>query len=283
MNDQQDLMIPGTAGALSVRTKGLARRREHVVVLVQGANLSGQAGYDFSFPGGSDYSVMDAMVARGIGAVTFAVRGYAKSECRHDAFKVDTDAAIEDLATVVDWVGRQFNALPHLAGWSWGGRIVARYVQANAGKVARVVLLDPALGGGNRILPEPTDAWWSGGWDYFHDRLEPEYSEEALRRALADFVIAQEPRSPNGIRLENARGSTASDASLITRPTLMLYGSAAAQQNYMQGGLQRADFFEKLATRDKSLHIIPDCGDYAHLQLPRRRLHTAVADFLLQQ
>jgi len=281
MATANDLMIEGRVGRLSVRTKGLEQAFPHVVVLVQGANLSGQAGFDFGFPGGDDYSMMDMFVARGIGAITFSVRGYAKSDGPADAFEVDTDAAIEDLDTVVKWLASQGHKRVHLAGWSWGGRITARFTETHAAVVDRLALLDPALGGGNKILPVPTESWWSGGWQYFHDRLEEEYTDPAARRALADFVVQHEPSSPNGIRLENARGSIAPRAALITRPTLMVYGSAAGQQNYMQGGITRGEFFEQLATHDKALCIVPDCGDYAHFQRPRKRLADCVADFLL--
>ena len=75
-----DLFIPGPAGQLSVRTKGLEARPVNVVILVQGANLSGQLGYDFTFGGRSDYSMMEALVARGFGVVTFSVRGYRDSD-----------------------------------------------------------------------------------------------------------------------------------------------------------------------------------------------------------
>ncbi len=281
MAERVDLMVAGPCGRLSVRTKGLESHPAHVVVLVQGANLSGQAGYDFSFPGGTDYSMMDMMVSRGIGAVTFSVRGYAGSDAPRTLFSVDTDAAIEDLAAVLEWLRDAGHARPHLAGWSWGGRITGRYAQVHGEHVARLALMDPALGGGNRIPPDPTEEWWSGGWEYFHDRLEAEYTDEAARRALADFVVAHEPRSPNGIRLENARGSIAPIAAAITRPTLMIYGSAAGQQNYMQGGIARSTFFEELGTSDKALSVIPGCGDYAQFQRPRRRFADAVADFLL--
>ena len=276
-----DLMISGPCGRLSVRTKGLERRQTHIVVLVQGANLSGQAGFDFQFAGGADYSMMDMFLARGIGAVTFSVRGYALSDAPANLLSVGTDAALEDLGAVLHWLRASGCARPHLAGWSWGGRICARYTQAHGEQVARLALLDPALGGGNRIPPDPTEEWWSGGWDYFHDRLEAEYTDEEARCALADFVMAHEPRSPNGIRLENARGSTAPDPAAITRPTLMIYGSAAGRQNYMQGGVTPTQFFDNLGTDDKTFSIIPGCGDYAHFQRPRRRFADSVADFLL--
>ena len=42
---------------------------------------------------------------------------------------VDTDAAIRDLVTVLDWVKAQGYARPHLLGWSWGGRIASGMAQ----------------------------------------------------------------------------------------------------------------------------------------------------------
>ena len=102
----------------------------------------------------------------------------------------------------------------------------------------------------------------------------------AARRALADFVVAHEPRSPAGIRRENAEGTIAPVPEDIATPTLMLYGSEAAKQDYMQGSIPRTEFFERLATGDKSFVIIPDCGDYAHLERPRRAVQERVAAFL---
>jgi pimeloyl-ACP methyl ester carboxylesterase len=275
-----DFFVPGTSGQLAVRSKGLDLNPANAVVLVQGANLTGQAGFDFRFPGGEDYSLMDALVARGLGAITFAVRGYGESDTPADPLTVDTNAAIEDLADVMDWLATAGYPQPHVLGWSWGGRIAARYGEQNHDRVARMVLLDPALGGGNLIPFEPEEPWWSGGWNYFFER-EAEFGAEPMRRALADFVVEHEPQSPNGIRRENARGSIPADPAALHCPTLMIYGSEAGKAAYMHGGIQRADYFETLPTGDKALVIIPGGGDYAHLQAPRHKLHSAIADFLL--
>lgn len=282
MHDVQDFFIAGPAGRLSLRSKGFAARPAQVVILVQGANMSGQMGYDFGFEGGHDYSMMDALVQAGFGALTFSVRGYAKSDKPADGFSVQTEAAIDDLAAVVAWVQAQGWARPHLLGWSWGGRITGRYVQDHADAVDRLVLMDPALGGGNKIPPVPTDPWWTNSYAYFIDRLEPEYSEDAAREALARRMDSEELKAPNGIRLENALGTKRVEATRVTRPTLMIYGSAAARQNYMQGGWNRLDFYEQLATEDKAFVLIPGCGDYAHLQKPRRRIWQGCIDFLRQ-
>lgn len=281
MAPRTDFFIPGRAGKLSARSKGLDVRPPSVVVLVQGANLTGQAGFDFSFPGGEDYSLMDALTVRGLGALTFALRGYGESDPPDDPLTVDTDAAIEDLASVMDWLAESGYPRPHLLGWSWGGRIAARYGERHPDRVARMVLLDPALGGGNLIPFEPEEPWWSGGWDYFFER-EAQYGVEEMRRALADYVAEHEPRSPNGIRRENARGSIAADPEALACPVLMIYGSGAGKAAYMHGGIQRAEYFERLPAEDKALVLVSGGGDYAHLQPARHEIHEAIAGFLLK-
>ena len=275
-----DLMIPGPAGKLSVRTKGLESNPAEVVVLVHGANISGQAGFDFSFEGGEDYSLMDALVERGYGAVTFSIRGYAKSEFGDDPLSIQTDQGIEDLATVVDWLETQSVTKPHLLGWSWGGRIVGRFTENNASRIKRLIMMDPAIGGGGVILPPPDEGWWPITYDYFMGRLEDEFTELAAKKALAEQVSREEPQSPNGIRQENAVGSIPVDPEKITVPTQMIYGHAAATAEYMKGTMPRAEFLEKLATNHKELVIVPGGGDYAHIQNPRRQIHKAVDDFL---
>lgn len=193
---------------------------------------------------------------------------------------VDTDAALEDLGAVMNWVKRAGYVRPHLLGWSWGGRIVARYAEHRTEELNRLVLLDPALGG-NVSGVHPTDPWFCGDWNWWYNgRLVTEYAEPVARKALADYMVAFEPRSPAGIRRENAQGTIAAVPENIKTPTLMLYGSEAAKQDYMRAGIVRAEFFERLAAREKSFVVIPDCGDYAHLELPRRIIHDRVAQFL---
>jgi pimeloyl-ACP methyl ester carboxylesterase len=246
---------------------------------VQGANMSGQMGYDFAYPS-NDYSMMDAFVAAGIGALTFSVRGYAQSSGPADLFSVQTEQAIEDLGCVVDWVHQQGFTRPHLLGWSWGGRITGRYVEAHADKIDRLIMLDPALGGGNKVLPVPTDMTWYNTYEYFQNRLVPEFSDPAVRELLAQRMSTEELKTPNGIRMENAQGSKSTDPAKITRPTMMQYGIKAGAQNYMQGGWDRLEFFKALATDDKAFIITPEGGDYAHLESGRARVFAASIAFL---
>lgn len=73
MAQKRDRFIPGPAGALAVRARVLPDRP--MVVLVHGARLSGVTAFDFSFPGGQDYSLLDWLAAHHLGAVTFAIPG----------------------------------------------------------------------------------------------------------------------------------------------------------------------------------------------------------------
>ena len=58
-----DDLIEGRAGMLAVRTKRPDHTPAGWIILVQGANISGQVGYDLQVPGHADYSFMDALAA----------------------------------------------------------------------------------------------------------------------------------------------------------------------------------------------------------------------------
>ncbi|WP_304186497.1 alpha/beta hydrolase [Phenylobacterium aquaticum] len=280
MPHPNDLLIDGPIGRLSVRTKGLEPRPRQVVVLVQGSNLTGQSMFDFSFPGGEDYSVMDALVAEGFGAIAFAIRGYGRSDPPEDGFSVTTETAMEDLDAVIAWTAAQGWPKPHVLAFSWGGRIAGRWAETHGGRIGRLVLYDPARGGGNVILPAPTEPWWTNTREHYAEKLEPEFTSAELRNALGDHVVGYESRSPNGIRLENATPVTPINPAKITNPTLLIYGVEAAKATYMKGGLERAEFFEQLASDDKAFVILPGGGDFIHFQQGRHRFFKAVAEFL---
>ncbi len=92
--------------------------------------------------------------------------------------------------------------------------------------------------------------------------------------------MAHDAKSPNGIRLENAVYVKPIDPEAIRNPTLMVYGAEAAKAGYMKGGMERGEFFERLATDDKAFVIVPGSGDFSQFQRGRFRLYKAIADFL---
>ncbi|WP_439486845.1 alpha/beta hydrolase [Blastomonas fulva] len=281
--DSTDFFITGPNGQIAMRAKGLAARPKRVVVLVHASNITGQLAFDFAFPGGVDYSTMDALVAAGFGAITFSLSGYGLSDPPADPLAFDTDAAIRDLEAVVGWVAAEGWSRFHLLGWSWGGRIAGHYAARNAPKVERLILMDPALGGNAPVLPAPgpDDLWWANRTVDYLKRLEPEYTEPDAHRIFAERVEIESPRAPNGIRMENALGKTvAVEPGDLAMPVLLLYGHAAARAPYMRGKYTRQDFFEMLPAEDKRFVIVPRSSDYGHLQGTRRLFHRAMTEFL---
>ncbi len=278
-----DYFVDGPSGRISVRAKGFDAKPKNVVVMVQGSNLTGQSMFDLTFPGGDGYSLMDVLVEAGYGAITFAVRGYGASELKDDPFSVTTETAMEDLEAVIDHVIGLGWTRPHLLGFSWGGRIGGRLVEKQPGKVDRMVLYDVARGGGNLVLPAPTEPWWDNLPSFYLEKFEPQFTTIALREALSAHVLANDPRAPNGIRLENASYTTPIDPEKVTRPTLLVYGVDGAKAIYMTGGMDRGEFFEKLATDDKAFVILPGGGDFIHFQAGRWRLHRAIINFLNEE
>jgi hypothetical protein len=98
--------------------------------------------------------------------------------------------------------------------------------------------------------------------------------------ALIEHITTRDPKAPNAIRVENARGSVPIDPQAITCPTLLIYGAEGGKQAYMKGVVSRADFFERLATQDKLLAVVPDSSDYVMYQRRRRQVQYLVTRFL---
>ena len=277
-----DLFIDGPEGRLSVRTKGMERRPEHVVVMVQGSNLSGQTGYDFQYAPDNSYSIMDPIAEAGFGAMTFSLRGYGLSDPPADPLSIRTEQAIEDLEAVMAWLHGQGYPTVDLLGWSWGGRINGHYASRNPTRVRKIVFIGPALGGGALITPGPAadEAWWINTRADYEKRLEAHLMDADARDAFIDHMLAYNPKAPNGIRAENAVGSKRVDASQVQCPALMIYGAEGGKQSYMQGNMPRSEFFEALPTKEKALFVMPGGGDYGHLQGSRRKYHRTIVEFL---
>ncbi len=279
-DDTEDFAIAGPAGEIAVRTRGLSCRPAQIVVLVQGSNLTGQSMFDFRYPSGTRTSMMDEIAALGFGAVTFSIRGYGRSTPPADPLTVTTDAAMEDLGAVLDWAASSGYPRPHLLAFSWGGRIAGRYAERHGDRIGRLVLYDPARGGNAPVVTENLQPWYENSPEFYIQKLEPEFTDPALLAALCDHVARHDRRSPNGIRLENAGHVEPIRPELIRNPTLLVYGVEAAKAPYMQAELDRARFFELLATDDKAFVVVPQSGDFAHFQHGRFKLFDAIGWFL---
>lgn len=281
MGAPSDVFIAGVCGKLSVRAKGLDEQPRAAVVMVQGALLPGHTAFDFP-SGPPDLSLLNVVQSWGAAGVTFAVRGYGQSDAPEDPLHFGTEEGIEDLSSVVEWTRAQTGLdRVTLLGWSWGGRVVGRFVERHPERVDRVVLMDPALGG-NPPRPdlEPTEPWRDHPYEWILGRVEPEYTDPEIAEAFARHVAEHNPRSPVGPGREATIGPDPVRPERISRPTMLAYGVAAAKAFYMQGAVSREEFFGALDTDDKCFVIVPDAGDYMQYQHGRYRFHRYLHDFL---
>lgn len=277
MPNSEDVFLAGDAGRLWTRLSEVPASDTALVVLVQGATLSGQTAFDL---GHGDYSLMAALAARGFSTATFAVRGYGRSELRSDPLGVDTEAALRDLDTVVRHLVEHTARPLHLLGWSWGGRVAARYAEDHADLIDRLVLLNSALGGGPRVPFDEEEPWFSATPDNLRQRLPDAWTDPAARDAFVALALRDDGRSPNGIRVENARGSRPANALAISRPTLLVSGGDAEHRTVLAGADSYGAFVEKLPSSDKALVAIPQSDHYGHLQQARHAYHNVISAFL---
>lgn len=275
--ESEDFFIDGKVGRLSVRAVEAYVSDAPTIVLVQGATLSGQTAFDLRH---GDYSLMAALKAKGFSSVTFAVRGYGKSELTGDPLSVDTEAAMEDLDVVVRRRRERDGRPVHLLGWSWGARIAARYTEDHADSIDRLVLLNPALGGGPRVPFDGKEPWFSASASSLGQRLPLALTEPTTREAFVALALRDDSRSPSGIRAENARGSQPANALAIARPTLLISGGDAEHREVLTGADTYGGFVEKLQSSDKALVAIPGSDHYGHLQCVRRAYHSVITSFL---
>jgi pimeloyl-ACP methyl ester carboxylesterase len=279
--DAIDTTTTGPVGDLAIRARGVRPGAPAAVVLVQGALLSGQTAYDIPV-GPPDLALLRVLSELGYAAVTFAIRGYGASAVPDEPLQISTEDAITDLDAVVEWTRAQ-TGLERVSvlGWSWGGRIAARWAEDNAEVLDRLILMDPALGG-TPPMPDrvPTSPWKELTVEEYRTRLEPDFIDPETCEAVARYAAQVDMRAPMGVAREGCMSPTPADPTRIVRPTLMVYGHAAARADYMQGAETRESFFGRLATDERVFAIVPDAGDYMQFQRGRFGLHEHLDHFL---
>jgi pimeloyl-ACP methyl ester carboxylesterase len=275
MTEGGETLVQGKAGKIAVWEKRPAGEPRGTVLPVHGATYSGPVAFDFSYPGG--YSVMEHFVDRGFATATLAIRGYGNSEGPGDGFTIDTNAAVEDVGAVADYLARERGvSRPHIMGWSWGGVISTWFASRYPDRVDRLALMAGGVNTGGRPRPAPPESYKANTPQSVLDRIEIDLSDPAAREAFAAHVEQANPRSPTGVFFEIAKGRPPVDPASITRPTIIVYGA--------NDGLYNSDtiggFFSGISSDDKSVLIVPAAGHFLHIQKPRQRVYEAIARFL---
>lgn len=257
-----------------------------VLILAHGSATAGKESFDLAVPGRTDYSLMDHFARAGFDVFAPDVHGFGRST--HPEGYVTTDAAAEDLDSVVDAVRRE-RGVPrvHVVAWSWGTQYAGMFVSAHGDKVDRYVSYAQMHADSPDIVRRradleryrstawiavPRDAWKAR----FRSLTPPEVTEPEAMEAFADAAAAIEVRTSTGPHLDMVTRLPMVDPTRIAVPTLMIHG----QYDDVADTAGLLPFFGQLPNADKRYVVIPQAGHMMHLQAGRYAFFDAVIDFL---
>jgi pimeloyl-ACP methyl ester carboxylesterase len=291
----EDHVGQGSGGTLHLlRARPAALSQHRPVLLLHGSTLPGSIAYSLAFDG---QSWLGDLAARGHDAWALDFRGYGLSwkpqddGARPSAPVADTDQAVEDVASAIDFIKRKTGCdLIDLVGWSWGATVAATYA-ARGGEAGRLVLHAPqwlrdtpspmvtpdTLSEPYRTVDIPTfvDRWLS--------RVDPATREtlngwkQTLEQALAEHAPISVPNgSARDIAAYWMAGRPGYDPGRIDLPTLVVVGGADTDT---PPGLAR-DVFDRIGTADKLYVEIPGGTHFTVFEPARAALFRTTAAFL---
>lgn len=258
-----------------------------VLVLVHGSSLSALPTFDLAVPGAADYSMMDWFAARGFDVWTMDHEGYGNSTIT--AGNSDIRCGVDDLAALSGVIARE-TGQPRAAfyGMSSGSLRAAAFAADYPDRVSRLVL-DAFVWTGEG---SPTLAKRREGVEYFRTharrpidrafvtsiftRDHEGTTDPAVMGACADAQLAYADSVPTGTYLDMTSNLPVVDPTAIAAPTLIVRGEH-------DGIATLADivaFFERLATSDKQISVLPGLAHCTPLGIHRKRMWRVVLSFL---
>ncbi len=226
---------------------------DKIILFVHGATFASEACFDVPLNG---LSWTDYIAQRGWDVYIMDLRGYGRSTRPPEMSKpaaenppiVNTDAAIKDVAAVVDHIlDRRGVVRINLLGFSWGTSIMGGYTAQNNSKVERLVLYGPVWlrkGSSSTTSVGPLGAYRIVTKEDQKKRMGLGVPAEKLQNLLPEtwfeawweaavkpdpVGVAQNPpvvRAPNGVVQDSLKywrsGKPYYDPGNITVPTLLI-------------------------------------------------------------
>jgi pimeloyl-ACP methyl ester carboxylesterase len=246
------------------------------VLLVHGRTWSARPDFDLQVPG-FERSVLSSLVARGVAAYAVDLRGYGETPPDRSGWLTPQRSAA-DVAGVLTWIAREHPMLPRPAvvGWSRGAAIAMLVAQLTPQRASRLVIygfaFDPDLRFVNLDTPPTPSRTRNTREAAESDFISPDVTPPAVVRAFADQALAADPFLAN---LRNDADLNAISPRRIAMPTLLIYGER-------DPGVPRdvlSKLADRLATRDKSIVVLPGADHAAHLE----NTHAAWIDALVER
>lgn len=292
---------------LHMRNKRLAGQinfpPERILLMVHGATLPSEVGFDIDLPGGS---WMDYVARKGFDVYFVDVRGYGRSTRpatmsqppANGAPFANTRDAVKDVSAAVEFI-LQRRGVPriNLLGWSWGTTTMAGYAAENPAKVERLVLYAPVwyldrpppytgayrTTNGDQLLPNrargvPSGALeqtfpvaWFDKWWAANLATDPEGAKQTPP------VL----RSPNGVMEDFteiwSQGKSTYDPTAIRAPTLLIVG----EWDGITPPAMAQELFKRLtAAKERRLVLLSEGSHTLSVEKNRMHLIRAVQGFL---
>jgi pimeloyl-ACP methyl ester carboxylesterase len=253
------------------------KQSRKIVLLVHGKTWSGRPDFDLQI---RDYSLMDFLARNGYDVWSIDIHGYGRSD-KTDKDWSDTESASKDIGAAVDYILEQKGVDKiSILGWSWGAQTTGLYTMNHPEKVSKLILYAMSWKGrpGNKSRPIPKEQYrindeTAARTDFIDGQYEPDVVEKYVKEALA-----ADPKSPNGVIVDQITKFPIMDPEIIKVPTLIIH----PEKDFLATEAETLEFFAKLGTAYKSYIALPDGGHAIMLEKNYKKFQSAVLGYLNQ-
>jgi pimeloyl-ACP methyl ester carboxylesterase len=231
------------------------------ILWVHGSSVQSVPVFDLQMPGKPEYSVMDWFWRLGYDNWCFDCEGYGKSDKKRP-INADVATGADDIAAVVDYMGRQGVPKVMMYGSSSGALRAGLYAQRQPDRVARLALDaltytgegSPTLADRRKNLPKykasnrrPIDRAMVRS--IFTRDGHGEAADPAVVEAFADAVLALDNSMPTGTYVDMVEKLPLVDPEKLKVPTLIMPGAHTSMRsrNYQRAYHVLDSFFDRPA------------------------------------